>query len=265
MRKKGMQMDLLTGLIIAIIIFILLFIFASAMNAYMSNKVTVETCRASVIGATQLGKGSALGLVTPFEWELECPQDAVIISEEEYKVNELERPYRHDGWEENVKQVFADQMAACWYKFGEGKLDAFDDDAFVGTNNVCFTCSHIQFQGAELSQVTGLEQFLTSENMINAFAQTDGMTFWDYLYVENIWDGKKIGSILFSKDADNTIYTKKEYSIVFHVVNWKLEPGLLGVGVEEVFDYELGTDEDAYFLHVGPTEFTGANCDYWYE
>jgi hypothetical protein len=258
--RKG-QGKVALDLLILILVILVLFFFVTRLGSWIESKSTIETCKVSVIGATQFGKGTGYDLVSPGNWELECPPSTIVIEEDEYEVNGLERPYRHDVYEENVKQVFADQMVECWYKFGEGDLDAFDDDLFFGFSNICFPCAHIQFDNAPTTEVEGMEDFLKDTFMTGAWSPTS-TTYWDYMY--RYYDVGEGYRLLFKESSESIfipyggyIPTNEEYEIVFLVKGLKLEVKE-SVGLEKrahaIFYYPVN---DRYNL--------GSTCDYWYE
>ncbi len=256
LKKKGMQ-NIFMYLIIFLVVGVILLFFVRGVTKWMEGKNNVEVCRLSVIGASQLGKGTGFDYLAPEDWEFECPPNTVTIKEDVYESNGYEQQYRHGTWEDNVKQVFADEMATCWYKFGEGKLDAFDDDTIFGLTNVCFVCDYILFDAPPLTQVNNLKNFLETHSIPNTLVQKERITYWDYMniyYDATLTDliDKSHSSIILLEEGD--IYTDWDYVIAFQVVGKKAKlPG------------NVGLEDTLQFIVVGTAEKVELNCDYYYE
>ncbi|PIN79541.1 hypothetical protein COV16_03610 [Candidatus Woesearchaeota archaeon CG10_big_fil_rev_8_21_14_0_10_34_8] len=247
--KKGVD---LRNTVILIIIFIiaafLLTQFTSQISSWITGKSSVETCRVSVIGAAQLGEGTIAGTIAD-NWEIECPPREVEIYDDYYTVDDTKSRYQSDDYEENVKKVFADQMAECWYKMGEGEIDAYDDSFFIGTDSVCFYCSHIQFDDAPVYSINGLTDYLKKENMVSGLQGQTDLTYYNYIYRNyDFWWSEDYDNIYIYQDD---IYTDFEYSIVFRAASIKFESPVI--------------DEDLYYINMVPSNIPLSKCDYYYE
>lgn len=111
---------------------------------------------------------------------------------------------------ETMKAI-ADQMANCWWMFGEGKLD-YGDKGFFGSSG-CALCSVVGFDSKVLDSNSGI----TYTDFYNYLANTkkdDTQTYLFYLY--NVYDSSTLnqaGSVL-NNNANNEIITDNKYALV---------------------------------------------------
>ncbi len=84
-----------------------------------------------------------------------------------------------DGGKEQIMKVIADEMADCWWMFGEGKKDYVDWS--LGGEIVCATCVEIAFDSKTLSKI----EKITSEEFYAYLKNTkrnEVQTYWEYFY-----------------------------------------------------------------------------------
>jgi len=267
--KKGVEAQhILVALIIAAIILFLLFLFAQEIGQWISNKGSLEACRLSVLAASQIGEGTVAGSTAGSPVEIECTMtEAVIYADEKYyTVDGAKRYYLHEKYADNVKQAFSQQMAECWHKMGEGKVDGFSNDAVVGVTNVCFHCGSIWFDEPGEQEITGFEDYLRNQPMIASFSQQSQETYYDYM--NNVYDVDSSWIHILEDDPDrilpsfldtltsihvpDTLY-EGSYRITFQVLNKKVA--------------YFGIDENMYMIHLAPAHSAEPfiPCEYYYE
>ncbi len=114
---------------------------------------------------------------------------------------------------EEIIKAMADEMADCWWMFGEGKLDYIDIKAFE-KETACAICSIVKFddkiQEAQEEGIT-YEEFLNNlTNQIEDRDETYIHYFFDVYTIENLLDKDKV----IKKDYQTrTISLKDRYMI----------------------------------------------------
>ena len=257
--KKGLEQTLV-ALILLLAVAVLLFFFGYGFSRWAEKQGTVEGCRISVLAAAQLGEGTIAGTLSGAPIEFECPPSEVVISEEAATVDGFEKEFSDsEKYEENVKRTLANQLTQCWYKFGEGKVNAFHTDIAIGLPEyICFYCSHITFKKPLVEEITGMQEYLEKEKIPVGVVTQDSITYFEYMaenydFLEYEGDTATNGNL----QIDNEIYSEWEYVIVFEAIGKRVKiPGT-----------EKGIDEHAYLLWLERAGQQGSkeSCDYYYE
>lgn len=243
--KKGLEQTLI-ALILLLVVAVIVFFAGVAFSRWAEKQGTVEGCRISVLAAAQLGKGTPAGILSGAPVEFECPPTTVVIEEDKALIDRFEKKFSDASYEENVKRVLADQLAQCWYKFGEGKVDAFQQFPLLDVSNyVCFYCSHIEFKNAPVTEITGLNMFLEKEKMSVGVVTQDGLTYYDYI-MEN-YDEQNTRIRLAISDSIYPSGPYAAYDIIFQVRPTRV------VGAIDLNEYAL-------YLGASPEQ-----CEYYYE
>ncbi len=72
--------------------------------------------------------------------------------------------------EEEIYSILADEMADCWWMFGEGKVDYVGKDFFF-KDNYCSICSQIGFDNS-VKEIEGISNELSKDNLYTYLART---------------------------------------------------------------------------------------------
>ena len=152
MRKKGVQISLIT-LIILIICFILILVLQSRISTYLKKSNSREFCRLSVssMQATLIEAkiGGPGGKETIFH--LDCPMQYVDIKNSDLPKDE--------GKTDNfISKKIADSMYDCWYQMGKGEYSDFEDK--IGDKTSCLLCSRISFEKKDI-EIADFDKWLT--------------------------------------------------------------------------------------------------------
>lgn len=93
--------------------------------------------------------------------------------------------------QDDVYKALADQLAQCWWMFGEGKIN------YVGSDNIpklyCSICSQIAFDNS-VKKIFNNQNSFDKEKLYNYMAnskKSDGTTYLNYLYGVNSLSGLK--------------------------------------------------------------------------
>lgn len=171
--KKGILSEQTVLLVILVAAALVLFSGAIAFVNFFKSSSDLEACRLSVLAHEQLkfvGK-SPISLDCPRR-EVEFFSNKVEIDgkkSKEYSFNEIN--------EDVVNRVAADELASCWYKIGEGKVDVFDQEFIADKNHICLVCAEISFKDkVKDSTFSNLDNFLKKNTM-----QSSGITYHNYL------------------------------------------------------------------------------------
>lgn len=147
-RKRGIEKETLVLLILALAILVWYVGFHKTIRSSADHSVDVTACRASVERNARLH-------IRGFEFptSVNCPAESLTITDVK-----------------TANEKIANSMYDCWYKFGEGKLNLFKDEA-----TFCSVCSFIDVKTDE--PVTGLPLYL----MDHQIPDKSGRLYYDYL------------------------------------------------------------------------------------
>lgn len=185
--KKG---ELTTRQIVLLIILIasfsIILIFLSNLN--LGETSDKEICRNSVI---MKSKGGSLS-----QGSLDCKTIYICISggdkcesflptiTKEIDLNQEEEKIKKD-----VIKAIAEEMADCWWMFGEGKVEYADSPQFLGETH-CGICSEIKFDKKIQEKIKEIsyKEFYES---LTKLKKDDSQTYSEYLYRKSTLDGLK--------------------------------------------------------------------------
>ena len=143
--QEGETTGVLSKLLIVLASAVLLILILWKVFDISNEVLAVEACRDSIhmaVGSTLQGK-RALDTI-------KCPIKETVIN---------------TGDDDELKGVLADELAECWYKYGQGRLDLFKEFS-KEEQTYCAVCSSLQFEdAAKGSVVTNLPGYL-SENRV---------------------------------------------------------------------------------------------------
>lgn len=182
---KNKKAELTTQQLVTLIILIVSFavILFLLFRLDLGKETEAELCHNSVIM-----RGSAV--VPEDTIPLDCSRKYICITKDG-SCNSMTKPeIKKVKTDSDVYKVLADEMANCWWMFGEGKVDYVGKDFFT-KDNYCPICSQIAFD--------------ESLKDISAFSlgKLDQNLFYNYLTNENYTSGKTYSEYFFgTNDLD---------------------------------------------------------------
>ncbi len=174
MNRKGIAEKELLYLLIGIAIFLVLVFFGMKIYEYMTSKGDVEGCRLSVLAASQ----TRLAGQTPID--LDCPRKTILFSEDKYTVDGKNKDYSTDDYTTNIKNVFAREMAECWYKTGQGYVNVFEENV-VSNQNACLVCAQIHFEDQPSGDIGTVLDYIKETKMSANVEQMGDTTYYNYI------------------------------------------------------------------------------------
>jgi hypothetical protein len=177
--KKGeLSTQQIIMLIILIASFLVILFFLFRLN--LGQETDKELCRNSVVT-----RGSSV--IPADSVPLKCSREYVCLSEDggcEQQSNPVVKKVKS---ETEIYSELANQMAECWWMFGEGKLDYVGKNAFI-KENYCSICSQIAFDDS-LTTIDGLESGQISQDELYDFLTianySQDKTYAEYLFGTN--------------------------------------------------------------------------------
>ncbi|MEK6847733.1 MAG: hypothetical protein AABX50_01250 [Nanoarchaeota archaeon] len=199
--KKGeLTTKQLVTLIVLIASFIIILFLIFRLN--LGQTTDEEICRNSVVL-----KGQPQFISGP----LDCKIAYVTISTEK---------------KEEIMKTLADEMASCWYMFGEGKIDYGSGGVrgAIDTQVDYAICSIIEFDdnvGEKIPQVSYQEFY----NFLNIEKKDETQTYLKYLYgIDSLSSLAPQSQIKISLSTDK-IFTNQKYSVITGIDNNQLPEG----------------------------------------
>lgn len=199
--KKGeLTTQQIVFLIILVASFAILLFFLLRLN--LAEESRDQICHNSVVlsGNSKLAIGS-----------LDCRTNYVCISggEECEGINPTETKEVSLDKNEILKKI-ADEMASCWWMFGEGEIDYGGGGTETGVKYAI--CSIIAFD-EKIQQKFSFISYDEFYNYLKTTKKTDSQTYLQYLYSTNVLENLDNNDYFSFSFLDN-IDTKERYSIV---------------------------------------------------
>ncbi len=200
MEKKNKKGEMTTKQLVTIIILILsfsviLFLIFRLDLGTTSNK---EICRNSVL----------LSEKTDFKSSpLDCRTNYLCISSDGEcegfsSTSEVKATTKNE-----TMKALAEEMADCWWMFGEGEIDYVSKFPGLLDKNVCAVCSLVSFEGLD-EEITHEEFYMyLSENK-----KSSSQTYSQYLYASN--DLSDLRGLFPKRYFENNLDLSKEYFIL---------------------------------------------------
>jgi outer membrane lipoprotein SlyB len=170
-----------------------------------------ELCHNSIIG-----RGNPISKeVVP----LQCSRAYICITKDGDCVGMTKPDVEKVKTKEEIYSVLAEQMANCWWMFGEGRVDYVADSTLI-KNNYCSLCSQILFDDS-LKKIEGIEgETISKDEFYNYLSKTkkpgEDFTYSYYLFGTN--DITKLKSQLSSQAGTEVSFGKidigKQYFVV---------------------------------------------------
>lgn len=217
MKIKNLRGELTTQQIVLLIIlitsFVIILFFFFRLN--LGEDTDKELCRNSVVlkGSSVFPSGSiSLNCYRNYECLTEDGTCEGITSPEVEKVDNLD----------DIYQKLAEDMASCWWMFGEGKID-YIGEGFT-KNNYCSICSQILFDDS-LKNIKGVEDGKISKDQLYDYLATTEMPGKDIKYAEYFFGTNDIESLksqFLAKTGVGTFGTielEKQYFVVMGITN----------------------------------------------
>ena len=149
--KKGVTSSLIAIILTVVVIGIIFILAPTLISGDRCNWGDAEFCRSSVIVATKTGLFTTETLQTNLGCET-CFPKIEDMEEKEQAVNEI-----------------AEQVARCWWQFGEGKYHPFRGEVGLEKPAHCFVCSKFTLN-PKLNGMDLMHQ-ITSEDIIKEMKQ----------------------------------------------------------------------------------------------
>lgn len=159
--KKG---EITTQQIVLLIILIISFVVILFLLFFLNPKknTAAEVCHNSVVM-----RGTSLPNVAV---PLRCSRTYICLTKdgscERMTKPEIERV----NTQEEIYRVLAEEMANCWWMFGEGKIDYIGKDWFK-RDNYCSICSQIGFDNS-IKEISGIDEELNKDLFYDYLAKT---------------------------------------------------------------------------------------------
>ncbi|MFH0831935.1 MAG: glycine zipper domain-containing protein [archaeon] len=195
--KKGIEAEVLVGIIITIIVASVIFWFLYIYNSRTTDFIDREACHQSVLMRslpTIVGAPLRAGL------PLKCRTEKILLTQDD---------------ENAIKSRIANAMHDCWWMLGEGKLNFFSAGLFK--KNYCLICSTIKFdKDAKNLKINDFKEYLAVEKL-----PTSNITYLQYF--SNLDSPEVVGT-------GEVIDTNEEYVVVFSFFKNELLSNWLAVG-----------------------------------
>ena len=151
--SEGKELGFLVILIILVSTAAVMLMFLHQINKVSDQELDVRLCRKSV-DMTSIANIEGLNSNS-----LNCPTTYASVNY---------------GDEKRIKKILADNMADCWYKFGEGRKEIFSKTLWKRDKNYCAICSVIRFnKDAKSKQINNFLDYLKENNVKKAYCNKD--------------------------------------------------------------------------------------------
>ena len=221
-------------LIILLVSFIVILFFLFGMN--LGKESNSEICHNSVAmrGTAPIAKDAV---------PLKCSRSYVCLSEDGTCEKMTNPEIIKVKTKEEIYSVLAEQMANCWWMFGEGKVDYIGKDFFI-RDNYCSICSQVAFDNS-IKEIDGVTDGQISKDELYTYLSKTPMSnsemhYAEYLFgtnaVENLKKQKLTGAdgSQLTAQTFGIINADKQYFVIMGItseVNGKIWKIAAGVGV----------------------------------
>lgn len=260
---KRADFKMLRGIIVVLLIFVVLLLFAKSLNELITAKTDREVCRASVLAqSTVLILPEGENIVSPDckTFHVKFFDNHVEINGKTIKVYDSRKKdviKKFNGLtDEIVNQVIAEELRWCWYQFLEGKRILFGVAALfpLSSERACFLCSEITFDNSvKADSFTGFydytkEKTIPDSDMTYYEYYAEGFRrysqYYDQNYYKNAWEEYADGMQEIIKLVD----TRKCKDDLFYLVLFENRDP---INREIVFDTTLGKKYVVFLVREG--------------
>lgn len=220
MEKKGeMTTQQIVVLIILIASFAVILFFLAQLR--LGEETDREICHNSVIARANIGKFSS-GVAESIP--LDCKRKYLCISEDG-SCEALHKPQIEKvKTKTDVFEVLADDLANCWWMFGEGKINYVGKD--MTQKLYCSQCSQIAFDDSVKKIFQGENKFNKKDfyEFLTRFNWTEDQSYFEYLF-------GSVGFEEFSESSFGEIDLDSQYYSVMAITSDIKTLSWVGVGV----------------------------------
>jgi len=218
-QKRG---ELTTTQLVTIIILIVSFVIILFLifNLNLGGTADKEICRNSVILRDQ----SKI-----FAGPLDCKTNYLCISGggDCSGISASEKVVIDLGKKEEIIKVIADEMASCWWQFGEDKELSYVGEPGLSGGVDCAVCSIVQFD-EKIQQNFPKITYLEFYNYLEKTKKDSFQSYLKYLYGVSDIDALEIQKQFQIVDIKNDFFsTKEKYSIITGIDTSKSVSGLI--------------------------------------
>jgi hypothetical protein len=171
-------------LIILLVSFIIILFLLFRLN--IGKESDSDICHNSVVTK---GNPALPAAATP----LKCSRTYICITKDGSCESMTKPEIKKVKTKEEVYNVLAEEMANCWWMFGEGKVDYIGKDPFF-KDNYCSICSQIAFDNS-LNEIEGIKDNISKDDFYNYLSLTPvpdkGINYAEYFFGTNDINGLK--------------------------------------------------------------------------
>ncbi len=180
-KKAELTTQQLVTMVILIVSFVVILFLLFRLN--LGKETEKELCYNSVV----LRAGSVL---PKDSIPLDCHRSYICITKDGSCETMTKPEVKKVKTDVEVYQVLADEMAECWWMFGEGKVDYVGKDFFY-KDNYCSICSQIVFDDS-LRDISSFSSGTLDKNKFYSYLANEnytvGKTYSEYLFKTNNLD-----------------------------------------------------------------------------
>src|SRR3989338_275249 len=193
--KKANEFNAMVSIILLIIALIVLLLWLVPVHQKQKEFESIESCMQSVdIKSQKKIKGIQFKQEDISGTGLDCPTQKIVIADKDPLI---------------IQKKLANQMAYCWFKFGEGKKNLFDV-LFNEEKNYCVVCSLVSFEGSAANlEIKGFLQFLDS-NPIPPFLGKQNYK----KYISPYATSEESQTIKTQQNTEDSIITNGNYAVL---------------------------------------------------
>lgn len=129
-----MSVKFLAMIIISVMVFLIMLAAAVLIVDILEDDLPIQSCKASVVKASQFSKITTGGEKLEQYKYSDCPR---------IELGTLDLSEKNP--EQNLVKILADEMHDCWYKFGEGELNP-NPGSFSDMHIACYICSSFELK-----------------------------------------------------------------------------------------------------------------------
>jgi len=240
-KKAELTNEQIVILIILIVSFAVLLFFLYKLN--LGKTTSKEVCHNSV-----MLKSSTISKLKETV-SLNCDRSYICITEDSDGCKEMYKPEIVEVKNlDEIYQKLADEMANCWWMFGEGRVDYIGEDFFI-KDNYCSVCSQILFD-TSLNNIKGIDEEKISKDNLYDYMSKTKLPGKEITYLEYIFGTTEISQLkqLASQQSNlegtfGDIEVGKQYFNVMGItsevgIGWKIAGGVvivIGLGTGFLF------------------------------
>src|SRR3989344_3836658 len=208
-KKAEMSSSMLVTIILLVIGFGLILIVYYQLNGI--QEVDRQVCHQSVVLRGTLPDTLDLKDIP----SLKCKTRKICISDKMFGKgdceNELGKEYdtlkiskEKEKAEQDIKKIFADELADCWAMMGEGKIQVFKrENSLSDYKRKCVVCSRVNFdKNVEIKEVEGFVEYLMKHKVPNK-----DESYWKFMTKSK----EEYGNLFISSDERGSLDSEKMY------------------------------------------------------